>query len=376
MKHVDEYRDARTATQLVEKIQRLATRRWTLMEVCGGQTHGILRHGVDQALADAVQLLHGPGCPVCVSPVWAIDQAITLAQRPGTILASFGDMLRVPGTDGSLQQAKSRGAEVRVVYSPLDAVTMARQSPQSQVVFLAVGFETTAPATALAVLQAERLALKNFKVLSVHVRVLPAMEAIASAPHNQVQAFLAAGHVCTVMGHQVYQPFVQRYNMPVVVTGFEPVDLLQGIFECIRMLECGDVDVVNAYPRSVRSAGNENAQRLLDQVFQISDQTWRGMGRIAHGGLVLRPQYAQFDALAQLDQPACTVDVDHGCRSGEVMTGRMRPPQCPHFGLTCTPQQPLGAPMVSSEGACAAYFTYHSPAAVDTTAGSPQPSES
>lgn len=376
MKYVDEYRDERTASQLVEKIQRLATRRWTLMEVCGGQTHGILRHGIDHALDDVVQLLHGPGCPVCVSPVWAIDQAISLAQQPGNILASFGDMLRVPGTETSLQQAKSRGSDVRIVYSPLDAVSLARDLPDSKVIFLAVGFETTAPATALAVLQAERLGLENFQVLSVHVRVLPAMEAIASAPDHQVQAFLAAGHVCTVMGYQVYEPFVRHYRLPVVVTGFEPVDLLQGIYQCVRMLESGQSEVINAYPRSVQELGNEQAQRIVDQVFQISDQSWRGMGRIAQGGLVLRPQYAAFDALARLDQSPCTIDSDRGCRSGDVMTGRIRPPQCSHFGVTCTPHQPLGAPMVSSEGACAAYFAYHSLSASRATTALPQPMES
>jgi hydrogenase expression/formation protein HypD len=358
MKYVDEYRDAELAERLLVRIRSTATRRWTLMEVCGGQTHGLLRHGIDDALADVVEMLHGPGCPVCVTPAEAIDRAIRLAEESNCILASFGDMLRVPGTERSLLQAKSQGADVRVVYSPLDAIKMATSHKDRQVVFFAVGFETTAPATALAVLQAESLGLTNFSVLSVHVRVQPAMESIARAPESRVQGFLAAGHVCTVMGFDTYRHFVQQFRMPVVVTGFEPVDLLQGIFECVRMLEAGEPNVVNAYARSVRLQGNVPAQQMLDEVFEIADRPWRGLGNMPQGGLVLRPRFATFDAFRRFEVAAVERSQHDECRSGDVMTGKIRPPQCPHFGNRCSPDHPLGAPMVSSEGACAAYFAY------------------
>ncbi len=376
MKFVDEFRDANLARTLLDRIHRVCTSQWTIMEVCGGQTHSILRHGIDQALAGSVQLLHGPGCPVCVTPAAAIDQAIAVAQQPGVILTSFGDMLRVPGTTDSLLQAKSRGADVRIVYSPLDAVALACQHPQSNVIFFAVGFETTAPATALAVLQADRLGLANFKTLVHHVCVLPAMEFIGRASENRVQAFLAAGHVCTVTGYEAYQSFCQRYRLPVVVTGFEPVDLLQGILECVTLLETKQVAVINAYSRSVRSPGNRRARQLLAEVFETVARPWRGLGVIDQGGMVLRPRFARFDAAAGVGvgehggsttPPESDSDADQRCRSGDVMTGRIRPPQCPHFGTTCRPQRPLGAPMVSSEGACAAYFAYQSGSPINTT---------
>jgi len=359
MKHVDEYRDSQLSERLVREIRSIAKRKWTLMEVCGGQTHGLLRHGIDQALDGVVQMLHGPGCPVCVTPSTAIDQAVELSKRPGFILASFGDMLRVPGSQHSLLHAQSQGANVRIVYSPLDAVRLAQENPASQVVFFAVGFETTAPATALAVLQAHQLRLDNFTVISVHVRVLPAMQQIAQAPGCQVQGFLAAGHVCTVMGCQDYQAFVDRFHLPVVVTGFEPVDLLKGIYECVRLLESDQPAVINAYPRSVRDAGNIPAQEMLDQVFQIADGPWRGLGIMPGGSLVLMPKYAAFDAALRFPCSALTWQGEEEiCPSGQVMTGRILPPECPFFGTRCTPDQPLGAPMVSSEGACAAYYSY------------------
>lgn len=358
MKHVDEYRNSQMTSRLVREILSLATRRWTLMEVCGGQTHGLLRHGIDQALEGVVQMLHGPGCPVCVTPATAIDHAVELSMREGCILASFGDMLRVPGNYQSLLQARSQGANVRIVYSPLDAVRLARENPATQVVFFAVGFETTAPATALAVLQAEQLSLTNFSVLSVHVRVLPAMQQIAQAFGCQVQGFLAAGHVCTVMGCEDYQSFVDRFHIPVVVTGFEPVDLLKGICECVRLLENDKPAVINAYPRSVRDAGNTNARQMLEEVFQVADGPWRGLGVMPGGSLELRSRFAAFDAGVRFPFSESTRQEDDLCPSGDVMTGRIQPPQCPYFGTRCTPQQPLGAPMVSSEGACAAYFAY------------------
>jgi hydrogenase expression/formation protein HypD len=358
MKYVDEYRDPQLSASLVARIKAIATRRWTLMEVCGGQTHGLLRHGIDEALEDEVEMLHGPGCPVCVTPVAAIESAIELAGRPGTVLASFGDMLRVPGVTGSLLKAKSQGADVRVVYSPLDAVEIAKNTPQLHVVFLAVGFETTAPATALAVLQAERLGLENFSLLTAHVRVEPAMHAIAQSPDCRVQGFLAAGHVCTVMGFDYYREFSTKYRMPVVVTGFEPVDLLSGLYECVRQLESGLYEVANEYVRIARPQGNLDAQAIIDRVFEVSDRPWRGLGVIPHGGLVLRPEFKQFDAMYRDSDTSQKYTESTECLSGQVMTGRIRPPQCPHFRQTCNPQNPLGAPMVSSEGACAAYYAY------------------
>lgn len=369
MKHLDEYRDPQLSANLVAKIKDIASQRWTLMEVCGGQTHGLLRHGIVEALDDVVEMLHGPGCPVCVTPVAAIEMALAVARHPQTVLASFGDMLRVPGVTGSLLKAKSQGADVRIVYSPLDAVEIARRSAELHVVFFAVGFETTVPSTALAVLQAQRLGLENFSVLTAHVRVLPAMQAIALAPDCRVQGFLAAGHVCTVMGYNVYREFSQTYRLPVVVTGFEPVDLLSGIYECIRQLECGQFEVANAYVRSVRPHGNFHAQTIINRVFEIADRPWRGLGLISHGGLVLRPEFAKYDATCRYPNTEQASIEPLTCLSGEVMTGRIRPPQCPHFGLSCTPQNPLGAPMVSSEGACAAYFAYQRRECSSSTGG-------
>jgi hydrogenase expression/formation protein HypD len=359
MKYVDEFRDADLARRLVREIRRIGTQRWVLMEVCGGQTHSLLRHGIEAELADCVELIHGPGCPVCVTPVEAIDFARDLSLRPGVIVTSFGDMLRVPGSNGSLLDARSHGAAVRTVYSPLDAVGLAQKNPHTQVVFFAVGFETTTPATALAALQAASLGLENFSMLVAHVRVQPAMEALLEAQDNRIQAFLAAGHVCAVMGYDSYAELVSRYRVPVVVTGFEPVDLLQGIFECVRQLEMGQATVINCYGRSVHRGGNRAAQEIVSRVYEIADRPWRGLGVIPGGGLALRAEFARFDAVRRFGSAVLLPVVDDTrCRSGDVLSGRIRPTECPSFGTSCRPESPLGAPMVSSEGACAAYYQY------------------
>jgi len=361
VKHVDEFRDPALAGRLIERIRRAATRRWTVMEVCGGQTHSLLRHGLVQELERELELLHGPGCPVCVTPVESIDFACDLARRPGMIVASFGDMLRVPGSTESLLTARGAGGDVRVVYSPVDAVDMARRHPDREVTFFAVGFETTLPTTALAVLQAAELELANFSLLSAHVRVLPAMEAILEAPDNRVQAFLAAGHVCTVAGFADYHDLARRRGVPIVVAGFEPIDLLQALLDCVEQLEAGRAEVANRYPRSVREAGNRTAQELVDRVYRAADRPWRGLGVVPAGGYALRPEWRRFDAELRYPRAvrAMPVDGDSECRAGEVLCGRLRPSDCPSFGVRCTPTSPLGAPMVSSEGACAAYYRYH-----------------
>ena len=362
MRYVDEFRDPDTARRLVESIRRTATRRWTLMEVCGGQTHNLLRYGIDTAVEDCIELIHGPGCPVCVTPIEAIDAAQALALRPGMIVASFGDMLRVPGSRGTLRSVQADGGRVAVVYSPLDAVELARQRPQDQVVFFAVGFETTAPATALAVQQAAHYGLDNFSLLVAHVCVLPAMEVLAAAPDHRVRAFLAAGHVCTVMGFADYDEFVRRFRLPVVVTGFEPVDLLEGILACVRQLEAGDARVENCYARSVRPEGNLAAQRIVEQVYAIRDAPWRGFGVMPRGGLRLRDEWQRFDARQRFMTTHAVSDEPTECLAGDVLVGRIKPPECPHFGTSCTPDSPLGAPMVSTEGACAAYHRYRAAA--------------
>lgn len=328
------------------------------MEVCGGQTHSLLRHGIDAELEGTVELIHGPGCPVCVTQLEAIDLAQRIAARSDCLLTSFGDMLRVPGSRQSLLDVRAGGGNVRAVYSPLDAVELARTNPQWQVVFFAVGFETTAPATALAVQQAERLGLDNFALLVAHVRVQPAMEMLAAAPDNRVQAFLAAGHVCTVMGYETYDEFCQRFRMPVVVTGFEPVDLLEGILACVRQLESKQAQVQNRYSRSVRPEGNPAARDVVAEVYEVCDRPWRGMGVVAAGGLRLRERWKAFDAERRFALPDLHIIESNECRAGDVLVGRIRPTDCPSFGTRCTPEQPLGAPMVSSEGACAAYFHY------------------
>lgn len=358
MKFVDEFRDARLCQELARGIRRKATRRWTIMEVCGGQTHSLLRYGIDEEVAPAVELIHGPGCPVCVTPAAAIDAAIELATRPGFVLASFGDMLRVPGSRESLLQARARGGDVRIVYSPIDSLRIARKCPDRQIVFFAVGFETTVAATALAIQQAEALDLSNFSMLVAHVRVLPAMELIASSPHCRVQAFLGAGHVCTVDGYAHYASLVERFRLPVVVAGFEPVDLLTAIDRCIDQLESGSYRLENAYERSARPKGNVHARKRIDTVFEPTDAEWRGIGSVAHGGMVLRPGYRRFDARRRFLRDALAAVDSIDCRAGEVLTGRLKPTACPYFGNECTPEHPKGAPMVSAEGACAAYFHY------------------
>lgn len=359
MKHVDEYRDSAAVRSVFDTIRRRATRSWTIMEVCGGQTHGLLRYGFDHELAGIVELLHGPGCPVCVTSVELIDRAIDLAQRPGVLLTSFGDMLRVPGSRTSLLAARSQGAQVRAVYSPLDAVALAEQRPHEHVVFFAVGFETTAPATALAVRHAAQRGLTNFSLLVAHVRVQPAMENILRADDNRVQAFLAAGHVCTVVGYHDYDTLTREFGVPIVVTGFEPLDLAWGIERCVDQLEAGTHAVENAYPRSVHKHGNAQAIALINEVYEVCDRAWRGLGVVRDGGLQLKPQWDQFNAQARFALTTLPVLQPNGCRSGEVLAGRIKPPQCAEFGQGCTPERPLGAPMVSHEGACAAYFFYH-----------------
>ena len=358
MKFVDEYRDPERATAVAHALKQRVTRPWTLMEICGGQTHSILRYGVDQLLPEAVRLVHGPGCPVCVTPIALIDQAIFIAQQPNVIMTSFGDMLRVPGSESDLLRAKSAGADVRMVYSPLDAVAIAQKNPGRQVVFFAVGFETTAPPNAMAVVRAHQLGLDNFTILASHVLVPPAIRALMSAPDNVVQGFLAAGHVCTIMGTGEYEPIASEYRIPIVVTGFEPLDLLQGIYLAVTALEEGRAGVENQYARSVTREGNVAAQQVLQRVFQVCDRAWRGIGVIPQSGFALRPEFSRYDAALRFDVGHMVAEESKICRAGEVLRGVLRPTQCPAFGDTCTPEHPLGAPMVSSEGACAAYFRY------------------
>ena len=356
MKHLHEYRDAAAARRLAAAIHRIVTRRWALMEVCGGQTHSILRNGVDQLLPPGIELIHGPGCPVCVTPVEAIDKALAIASRPGVILCSFGDMLRVPGSEGDLVRAKAAGADVRVVWSPLDAVTLAREHPGREIVFLAIGFETTAPATAMAVKIARDEGLSNFSMLVCHVLVPPAIEAIMRDPASRVDAFLAAGHVCSVMGTAQYPPLAARFRVPIVVTGFEPLDLLEGIRRAVVQLEEGRAVVENAYPRGVTEQGNVAARALIDEIFVPTDRAWRGLGTIPASGWRLADGLARFDAERRFDVAGITARESPLCRSGEVLRGTLKPPDCPAFGRVCTPRTPLGATMVSQEGACAAHW--------------------
>jgi len=367
MKYVDEYRDAAGVQRLVEAIRKCQTRPWVIMEVCGGQTHAIVRFGLDELLPPGLKLVHGPGCPVCVTPVELIDKAVALARRPEVIFCSFGDMLRVPGSREDLLSVKAAGGDVRMVYSPLDAVALARRHPDRHVVFFAVGFETTAPANALAVLQARRLGLKNFSLLVSHVRVPPAIVALLSSPDNRIQGFLTAGHVCTVMGYTEYEPLAEQFRVPMVVTGFEPLDILQGIYRCVRQLERGEARVENAYARAVRREGNLPAQRLMQEVFEIVDRQWRGLGRIPASGLGLRDKYADYDAERRFDLAVSSQPDSGECISGLVLQGRKKPVECPAFGTRCTPEHPLGATMVSSEGACAAYYRYRRAPAVPAT---------
>lgn len=358
MKFVDEYRDQTKAQHTLDAIAALVTRPWTVMEICGGQTHSIVKFGIDQLLPPTLNLVHGPGCPVCVTPVGMIDKAIEIALRPEVIFTSFGDMARVPGSQTNLLTAKARGADLRLVYSPLDAVQIARDNPEQQVVFFAVGFETTAPATAMAVYGAKQEGIGNFSMLVAHVLVPPAMEAILSSPSRTIQGFLAAGHVCAVMGFEEYIPISEKFRVPIVVTGFEPLDILQGLHMCIRQLEEGRAEVENQYARAVQAEGNRAAQQIMRDVFQVVPRYWRGVGEIAQSGLGLAPAYRSFDAQERFGAAGSSPDVEGGCISGQVMQGIAKPMDCKSFGKRCTPEHPLGAPMVSSEGACAAYYRH------------------
>jgi len=358
MKFVDEYRNAEAAQHYANAIAQIATHAWTMMEICGGQTHSIVKFGIDKLLPRDITLIHGPGCPVCVTPIELIDQAIAIAALPGVIFCSFGDMLRVPGSDVDLLTVKAQGGDIRIVYSPLDALEIAQANPMKQIVFFAVGFETTAPATAMLVYQAAQQGVKNLSLLVSHVLVPPAMEVILSSPHCQVQGFLAAGHVCTVMGYAAYEAIAQTYHVPIVVTGFEPVDILQGIYLCVKQLEQGQAQVENQYARAVRRVGNEVAQTLMNQVFTIVPRRWRGMGEIPRSGLALRDTYANFDATKRFQISIKTTAESSECLGGLILQGIKQPHECPAFSTRCTPEHPLGAPMVSSEGACAAYYHY------------------
>jgi len=358
VKFVDEYRREEDAQAFVRAIRAKVTRSWTLMEICGGQTHTLLRSGIDRMLPPEITLVHGPGCPVCVTPLTQIDRALAIASRPNVIFTSFGDMLRVPGSTTDLLTVKARGGDVRMVYSPLDAVTLARQNPEKEVVFFAVGFETTAPANAMAVRHAKSLGLTNFSVLASHVLVPPAMEAILSSPSNRVQAFLLAGHVCAVMGWTEYEPLAKSHGIPMVVTGFEPLDLLQGIHMAVDALEAGRTGVENQYVRTVSREGNPAARAVVNEVFETCDRAWRGIGVIPKSGYRLRPEYAAYDATLKFEVGAITTEEPKECIAGEIMQGLKRPSACTAFGTRCTPEHPLGAPMVSSEGACAAYWLY------------------
>jgi hydrogenase expression/formation protein HypD len=359
VKFLDEYRDPEIARRIFSEIAKATTRDWVIMEVCGGQTHSIVRNGIDQLLPDKIELVHGPGCPVCVTPLEMIEKAIALARREEVILTSFGDMLRVPGKHHDLLSVKSEGGDVRMVYSPLEALDLARKNPAKRVVFFAVGFETTTPHTAMAVWQAHREGLGNFHLLVSHVLVPPAIESLVSSPHNRVNGYLLAGHVCAVTGWRQYEPICERHNLPMAVTGFEPVDLLDGILSVVRQLESGKATVDNCYPRIVTRDGNPAAQRLVDKIYGVCDRKWRGIGNIPSSGLILRDEFKQFDAECIFDLAGTEVDEPPECISGLVLQGLKKPFECPEFGRKCTPATPLGATMVSSEGACAAYYAYH-----------------
>lgn len=358
MKYLDEYRNPDIARRILQEIKAVTTRPWVIMEICGGQTHSIIKNGIDQLLPKEIELVHGPGCPVCVTPLEQIDKAIEIASRHDVIFTSFGDMLRVPGSEKDLFVVKSEGGDVRVVYSPLDAVKLARENPDKKVVFFAVGFETTAPNNAMAVWQAHRERLTNFSILVSHVLVPPAMKALLSSPQNRVQGYLAAGHVCTVMGWEEYEPIAQGYNAPIVVTGFEPMDILEGILMVVKQLEAGEAKVENQYTRVVRREGNRPARELIGRVFQISDRKWRGIGEIPASGLSLSPEFRNYDAEVVFNLGDIHVEEPPECISGIVLQGLKKPYECEAFGRQCTPQTPLGATMVSSEGACAAYYSY------------------
>lgn len=358
MKFLDEYRDAAGVRTIADAIARITTRPWNIMEVCGGQTHAIIKFGIDELLPGTITLLHGPGCPVCVTPVGIIDQALEIAARPEVIFCSFGDMIRVPGTRGDLFSIKAAGGDVRMVYSPLDALKLARQHPEKEIVFFAVGFETTAPANAMAVYQAKREGIPNFSLLVSHVLVPPAMATLLSSETCRVQGFLAAGHVCAIAGVSAYQPLAEKYRVPIVITGFEPIDVLRGIHYCVRQLEEGRFECENAYARAVRAGGNPDAMAMVADVFTVIDRAWRGLGTIPQSGLGLSPAYKSYDAVEKFNVSAETEGEHAECISGLVLQGLKKPSACPAFGTRCTPEKPMGATMVSNEGACAAYYRY------------------
>jgi hydrogenase expression/formation protein HypD len=358
MKYITEYRDAGRVREVLDDIHRITTRPWRIMEVCGGQTHSIIRYGIDQLLPEQITMIHGPGCPVCVTPQELIDQAIAIASLPDTILISFGDMLRVPGSKKDLFQVRAEGGDVRVVYSPLECLKIAQENPEKEVVFFGVGFETTAPANAMAILQAKQLGIPNFSMLVSHVRVPPALEALLSSPDVEVQGFLLAGHVCAVMGYWEYPPLAERFRVPMVVTGFEPLDIVQGIHLAVGLLEQGRAVVENAYTRAVVEGGNQPAQAIIHTVFEECDRNWRGIGLIPRSGWALRPEFHAYDAARRFAVGHIQTQESPLCHAGEVLKGVLEPTRCPAFGKECTPRRPLGAPMVSSEGACAAYYNF------------------
>lgn len=358
MKFLTEYRDPEVAQRYLEEIKKSVTRPWTIMEVCGGQTHSLVKNGILNMLPKEINMVHGPGCPVCVTPLNLIDKAVYLAEEKNAILCSFGDMLRVPGSEKSLLEAKAGGADIRILYSPLEAVKIAQQNPDRQVVFFAVGFETTAPANALSVVHAHRLGLENYSILASHVLVPPAIEALMSDEETTVQAFLAAGHVCTIMGLEEYYPLVEKYKVPVVVTGFEPIDLLQGILMTVKQLENGEAKLENQYARMVREHGNQEAVKVIKDVFEVSDRMWRGMDVIPKSGYEVREKYIAFDARKKFSVSIPEAPENEECIAGAIMKGIKKPFECPNFGVKCKPENPLGAPMVSSEGACAAYYHF------------------
>lgn len=358
MKYVDEFRDAGLVKSTLDELRGTVTRPWVIMEICGGQTHAIMRYGLDQLLPPEIELVHGPGCPVCVTPLELIDKALAIAARPDVIFTSYGDMLRVPGSEQDLFSVKAAGADVRVVYSPLDAIKIAQENPDKQVVFFAIGFETTAPANAMSVLQAQSLGLENYSVLVSHVCVPPAMHAILSSPANRVQGFLAAGHVCAVMGYWEYPPIAEEYQVPIMVTGFEPVDILKGILMTVQQLEAGQAQAGNAYPRAVTFEGNKPAQSVINRVLKPCDRKWRGIGLIPQSGWCLRPEFIEFNAERRFQVEGIQSEESPLCISGLILQGLKKPDECPAFGRECSPERPLGATMVSNEGACAAYYRY------------------
>lgn len=369
MKYLEEFRDPDLAKQYLAKIEETVTQPWTMMEVCGGQTHSLVKNGILSLLPDEISMVHGPGCPVCVTPLNLIDKAVYLAEERDVIMCSFGDMVRVPGSKRSLLEAKAHGADVRVVYSPLEAVKLAQKNPEREVVFFAVGFETTAPANALSVTQAYRMGLKNYSILASHVLVPPAIEAVMEDKESNVQGFLAAGHVCTIMGNLEYYPLVEKFNIPIVVTGFEPVDLLQGILMAVLQLESGEARVENQYARMVREEGNTKAQDAIFEVFEVTDRLWRGMKVIPMSGYEVKEKYAAYDAKQKFRVNIPEAEENPECIAGEIMKGIKKPTDCSNFGTKCTPSTPLGAPMVSSEGACAAYYHFSDMAGQELEAG-------